>query len=233
MKVWIAVTDRPTESSSCAPSKVGSIEEAVVDQLSGLVAPGARQALVRLARLAAENEAAWESQLTHISDTLRIEPSPGGISFDRDALARTPPPVRARVVRRLARRVGLTLDEAGTRVALEFCASGRSGTGIDLGGGLVMRRELDRVVLGCPPETGADEHLQIDDVGPGSGQALVGGRSVRVSWGGSAADAHEYVACLEVRLPLVVRARRDGDRIRLPGGTRKLNAVPVPSGRRS
>jgi tRNA(Ile)-lysidine synthase len=190
-----------------------------------LVAPGARRALVRLARLAEENEAAWQTELTRTLGTLGIESHAAQLSFDRSALGRSPPPMRARIVRALGQRAGQTLDEARTRAAVEFCASGRSGTGIDLGGGLVLRRELDRLVLGSRPQRGEDEPLRIGDAGPGSGHALVGGRRVRVSWGGPAADAHEHVTCLEARLPLVVRARHQGDRIRLPGGSKKLKKL--------
>lgn len=190
-----------------------------------LVAPGARRALVRLAQLAAENEAAWHGELNRTLGVLGIETHAGQVSFDRSALGQSPAPMRARIVRALAQRAGLTLDEARTRAAVEFCATGRSGTGIDLGGGRVLRRELGRLVLGPPPRRGANEPLRIGDVGPGSGHALVGGRRVRVSWGSPAAEAHEHVTCLEARLPLVVRARLDGDRIRLPGGSRKLKKL--------
>lgn len=193
-----------------------------------LVAPGARRALVRLARLAAEDEAAWEDLLQGILDSLETKELEHGLAFSRDAFSRLHPAVQGRVFRGLLRRLGLTLDETGTRLAVDFSGSGRSGTGIDVGGGVELRRQLERLVLRRPSTTQPDRPLSIPDVGPGSGDALLGGERIPVSWGADDVETRERCERLRVdagRFPLLVRSREPGDRIRLSGGTKKLKKL--------
>jgi len=200
----------------------------VLPDVERLVASGARRALVRLARLAREDEAGWESLLPELLRPLGLEEEDGRISVDRGELMRLHPAVRARVLRALVGRLGLTLDEVGTRLAVEFASSGSSGGGIDLGRSVALRRELDRLVLGARIPVAADRPLSIPDVGPGSGEVVLGGRTIPVAWGGEEAAARLsaerfYVAAL--RFPLLVRSRGPGDRIRLPGGTKKVKKL--------
>jgi tRNA(Ile)-lysidine synthetase-like protein len=73
-----------------------------------------------------------------------------------------------------------------------------------------------------------DRPLVIPDAGPGSGEAWLGGRAVPVSWGGPDVAGGLGVATFdpsEIRFPLCVRAREDGDRIHLPGGTKKVKKL--------
>jgi tRNA(Ile)-lysidine synthase len=219
-----------------------ALRHRVLPDIERLVAPGARRALVRLAALAREDEAAWQSVLPAILAPLDVAESATSVSVDRTALAALHPAVRARILRRLAKSLGLTLDEAATTLATEFTGStsvrsirsvrSRAGRGfsLDVGGGITLRRELDRVWMGTASRAAEqpDRPLVIPDAGPGSGEAWLAGRAVRVSWGGPDVAGGVDVATFDpdaLRFPLCVRAREDGDRIRLPGGTKKVKKL--------
>jgi tRNA(Ile)-lysidine synthase len=213
------------------------------------VASGARSSLVRLARLARENEAAWSAVMPDLLGPLDVSwEGEGGLtlSWDRAAADALPRPLRGRVLRHLSTLVGTALDEGGTRLGVEFITASRSGSGIDLGGGIELRRELDRLFLVASRATGLDVPLQIRDPGSGEGEAVLGGRPVSVSWGaqwgdqwgdqdGSSGDEGVFPV-EELEFPLLVRGRVSGDRIRLSGGSRKLKKLlleaRIPSGRR-
>lgn len=155
-----------------------------------------------------------------------------GLSLDRARLQELHPGVRARVLRALAGRLGVSLDHAATRLAVDFAAFGASGRAIDLGGSVSFGVELDRCVLGRPMPLGEDRPLAIRDAGPGRGAVVLAGHTVPVAWGGDEALTLERWASFGVeaiRFPLVVRSRRPGDRIRLPGGTKKVKKVMLES----
>lgn len=201
------------------------------------VAPGARRALVRLAGIAAENEDAWAAVLPDVIahlDVVRSRPA-GDVGADgltlscsKEAVEGLPPALRARVMRHLAAEVGRVLDSTATRRAVDFADSSRSGSRIDLGGGIELRTELDRLVLGRSSSVAPDEVVQIPDAGPGSGAAILGGRSVSVVWGSEegppVGEAGEF-AVAQLDFPLTVRGRRPGDRISLMGGTSKVKKL--------
>jgi tRNA(Ile)-lysidine synthase len=207
-----------------------ALRHRVLPDIEKLVAPGARRALVRLAALAREDEAAWESTLPAILAPLDVAETDTSVSVDRAALAALHPAVRARILRGLAKSLGVTVDEAGTSLASEFTGSTSSGFSLDVGGGITLRRDLDRVWMGRPsrvPEA-PDRPLVIPDAGPGSGEAWLAGRAVQVAWGGPEAAGALDVATFDpgaLRFPLCVRARADGDRIRLAGGTKKVKKL--------
>jgi tRNA(Ile)-lysidine synthase len=220
-----------------------ALRHRVLPDIEERVAPGARRALVRLAALAREDELAWRSILPAILAPLDVVESDGSVSVDRAALAALHPAVRARILRRLAKALGAALDEAATSLATEFTGStsvrsirsvrsGSKGKGfsLDVGGGITLRRELDRVWLGTSvavPEQ-PDRPLLIPDARPGSGEAWLAGRTFAVSWGGPDVEGGLDVATFdprELHFPLCVRAREDGDRIRLPGGTKKVKKL--------
>ena len=217
------------------------------------VAPGARTALVRLGTLAAREEEAWTEALSIVLDGLhprheaqredpdRAAAPPGGVSVERAALLDLGEALRARVLRHLANAVGRTLDEAATARAVEFTTSADSGRALDLGGGIVLRRELGLFVLDAPASRPApDRPLVIPDAGPGSGGARVGGRELRCTWHrGRVQDPTASTASFalgEVAFPLVVRGREPGDRMTTSAGTKKLKQLlleaRVPSGNR-
>jgi tRNA(Ile)-lysidine synthase len=184
--------------------------------------------LVRLADQAGDEEAAWESVVPRLLGPLDVRDVEGGVSFDRGALLELHPTVRARVVRALARALGNTLGHAATRRVIAFSVQGSSGRAIQLGGSLSFAIELDRCVLGRALEATEDQALAIEDGGPGRGWVVLSGSSIPVAWGGDEARRRrvsEHFAMSALRFPLTVRSRRPGDRIRLPGGTRKVKKV--------
>ncbi|MGE0160137.1 MAG: tRNA lysidine(34) synthetase TilS [Gemmatimonadales bacterium] len=221
--------DDPTNSSLRYARN--ALRHRVLPEIERLVAPGARRALVRLSAIAREDEAAWASVLPSLLEPLDVTEREGAVSVDRDALAALHPAVRARILRALASGLGVTLEETGTRLAGEFVASAGSGLALDVGGGLTLRRELDRVWLDVVPtrlDASADRPLVIPDARPGSGEAWLAGRPVSVSWGRADVGGALRSASFDprtLRFPLRVRAREAGDRIRLPSGTKKVKKV--------
>lgn len=211
----------------------------ILPRLEEAVAPGAVEALAGLARRAREGEEAWESLLPELLAPLDVRAvGPGGVSFLREPLLARSAPVRARLIRALVRRVGGTLTDVGTRSAVTFITAGASGTGIDLPRGLRLRRDLDRLVLAGSPGTGHGRALTIPSCGTGAGDAVVGGRRWKVSWGreSTGATEEEVFASRDLRFPLEVRAWRPGDRMRFLYGRKKLKKVfleaRVPAPRR-
>lgn len=147
----------------------------------------------------------------------------------RTPLAAAHPELRARCVRILARRLDLRATRGGTREAVQFISEGRSGGRVDLGGGLQIAREFDRLWLGRPDEPAPDTVLLLEGPRPGSGTALLGGRRVRIAWGPEGGPGDEGIrAALDrgrLRFPLRLRSRRDGDRLRTGGRDRKLKEL--------
>jgi tRNA(Ile)-lysidine synthase len=224
------------------------IRHRILPEAEASVAPGARRALVRLARLAAAEEEAWDGLLESLLGSVEVTGDGGTedgkeIVVSRDALLGLHAAVRARILRSLVARLGQTLDEGGTALAVQFSSSGRSGGGVSLGGDVELRRRLDRLVLLRPTAAEPDRTLTIPDGGPGRGTVRLGGRQVEIWWTGRAGELGELgeaVETLEIsadRLPVVVRAPAPGDRIRLPGGTKKLKKLfleaRIPADRRA
>jgi len=200
----------------------------VLPDIEGLVAPGARRALVRLADLAREDEAAWESVLPTLLERLGVVRFEHGLDLDHAALCALHPAVRARVLRALVAQVGVALDEDATRRGVEFVDASRSGQSIDLRAGLELRRDLDRMLVSRRTKSPGDRPLVIPDSGPGSGRALLAGRDLAVTWGLRSDARGKLVAAFDIerlRFPLCVRAREPGDRIRLDGGSKKVKKL--------
>ena len=203
------------------------LRASVLPELETSVAPGARRALVRLAELAREEEDAWLSLLPEMLASVGLEEQEGAISLDFARIARLHPAVRGRIIRELGERLGHRLDAAGTRYAAAFSSSGVSGRRVELGGALVLRRDLDRLVLVGESVPEADRHVRIADARRGSGRAFLGGRRLAVEWSPQQnfGPMPQRFAVTDPRFPLTVRARLPGDRIRLAGGTKKLKKV--------
>lgn len=226
----------PTNSGGFARNV---IRARVLPVLEGEVAPGARAALGRLARRARDDEAGWRSLEPSLLARVDARREPGGFSLDRDASLELHPAVRARVLRALARKLGVALHDAGTRLAVEFTRSGGSGSAIPLGGGVVLRRELERLHVGRVDPPPPDLEATIPTPGEGQGRARLGGRVHEVTWS-LTPPADEGTLRLtegEVEFPLTVRAFRPGDRIRMEYGTKKLKKLfleaRVPLGERA
>ncbi|MDH3272266.1 MAG: tRNA lysidine(34) synthetase TilS [Gemmatimonadota bacterium] len=199
------------------------------------VAPGAKRSLVRLASIAREESDAWQAALEIVLDSLSVERSAAQLSVDRDALLALGPPLAARVVRLLAAGADVTLGMSATERAMRFCSGGASGSGVELGAGVELRRALDRMVVRWIEDPGTqsappplDEAATIPSAEPGQAEALVNGRPVRVRWGrGTAPCEHGETTfrLADLAFPLRVRNRVPGDRIELAGGTRKVKKV--------
>jgi tRNA(Ile)-lysidine synthase len=219
---------REDESNRSLRFARNALRHRVLPDIERMVAPGARRALVRLADLAREEEAGWESVVAALLESLELEQRDGRHSVDRRRLEALHPAVRARVLRTLAAKVGRSLDEATTRRAVEFVATAASGVVIDLGGAVTLRKDLDRIAVGAATTVPADRAVHIPDTRPGAGSALLAGRVISVSWGGDVAASGYEAASFdadELRFPLCVRARLPGDRIRLQGGTKKVKKL--------
>lgn len=203
----------------------------VIPRLESIV-PGASRALARLAARARAEEAAWESVLAGLEKELVVERSEGCIELARPLLLEYHAEVRARVLRRILRRLGSVPDRAGTRSAVEFTTYGKSGAGIDLAGGVRVEREFDRIRIRrtTPVESPLrDRTLVIETPDDGEGRVTIGGREYSVRWGRALEESNVDAAISlrpeAVRFPLEVRPWRPGDRIRLPYGTKKLKKV--------
>jgi tRNA(Ile)-lysidine synthase len=141
--------------------------------------------------------------------------------------------------------VGARLDERATRLAVDFAAAAASGRRHDMGGAWTLRTELDRLALRAEFPVPRDVPLRIPDAGPGQGDALIAGESYRVVWCLEGRDAPASASARHaerfdpdaLRFPLSVRAREPGDRIRLPGGTKKVKKLllerRIPAARRA
>lgn len=204
-----------------------ALRHEVLPALEAGAAPGARRALVGLARRARQEEEAWQSLLPGLLDALGIEREPGRISLSREGLRAHHPGVRARLLRAVARELGSPLKESGTRAALEFTNYCESGRERHLSAALTIRREFDRLVLARPRASEEDRSVLIPGPAAGEGRLVVGGRSFHIRWdtARSVGRWEEAFSVGDVRFPLRVRGWAPGDRVRLACGTKKLKKV--------
>lgn len=215
-----------------------ALRHVIIPSIEAAVAPGARGALVRLGASATVDREAWEQAIALLLEGMNVSRSGNSVEVDVTALAALAPALRTRVTRSLVEELEHRLDYDSTKRAVAFVEDGRSGTRIELGGGLEMARELDRIVLrridGTGPASEADRVLEIPSPIRGSGTAIVGGCPVHVEWaahtaalagGPVSAGEQERFSLEELDFPLRVRGRRAGDRIGLAAGTRPLKKV--------
>ncbi|MFH1765094.1 MAG: tRNA lysidine(34) synthetase TilS [Gemmatimonadota bacterium] len=199
----------------------------ILPQLQDGPAPRAKEALRRLARLARENEDAWESLLPRLLESV-LEEDNGAFFIVRGGLLAYHPAVQTRLLREIFRRSGVELDEAGTRAAVEFTRSGASGRFLTLPGRVRLTRDFDRFRLGEAERSGEDKPLIVSEPTAGSGEVTIGGRCFRVVWG--AQEPKGCRAMVEIPLsgvdfPLMLRGWKPGDRIHLSYGTKKLKKL--------
>ena len=208
------------------------LRQEILPRLEADVASGAREALVRLARLAEHEDQAWKSLLPGLLSGIVDSADERRIVVSRPAFVAYHPAVRARLLREIVGRFGVVLDEAGTRVAEGFAASGASGRGVDLAGNITVRRDFDRIVFevrsadeGATPMEGG---LVIRDPGPGTGRLDLGGRCLDVRWspGGPVEGPLTARFAMDTLVfPLRLRGWHPGDRIRLGYGEKKLKKL--------
>ncbi len=201
------------------------------------VAPTPRRALVRLSESARSNEEAWEEAfpalLASVDGTLSPIPSVCADTFL--GLGRS---LQERLLRLIALHLGHRLEASAVARGLEHAAGARSGSAAQIGRGLEIRRELDRLVVTHTATIEADQSLEIPDVGPGEGALLLSGTKLHVSWrlasdpephcADSKASAGEMVGRFNVSdlvFPLRLRGHLPGDRLRTSAGTKKVKKV--------
>jgi tRNA(Ile)-lysidine synthase len=199
----------------------------ILPQLRDGPIPSAREALLRLGRLAREEEEAWESLLPGLLQGVLLEEE-AGIFIVRSGLLAYHPAVRSRLLREVFRRSGIELDEAGTRGAVEFTTSGESGRSLTLPGGMRLTREFDRFRLLRAGGRGEAGSLIIREAAPGSGNFTLQGTRFRVAWG--FVRPSDLPVWLEiprsgVDFPLELRGWEPGDRVSLSYGTKKLKKL--------
>jgi tRNA(Ile)-lysidine synthase len=197
------------------------------------VAPGARRSLVRLAKLAREEEAAWDAVLRPlVAESVHEED--GALVLVRERLAAYDRPVAARVLRAALRRLGTTPDRMGTRLALQFISHAPSGRVFDLPGGVRITAEFGLARLeraaGEAPAAPPDQPLVIAAAQPGQGRFRIGGAEWTARWGPEGDGAGEDERTMRIGVdrvcfPLTLRGRAPGDRVRTRAGTRPLKKL--------
>ena len=196
---------------------IPELERLAPDTVSRLVSLG--EAAAR-ARDLNERAAAWLLERSAAGPT-----QPGRLELCRASLAMGGPEILAVALRRVARAGGVALTAGGTRAGVEFISEGRSGGRVNLGGGLEISREYDRVIIRREGAEPAPDVLLVRER-TGAGTVRIGERSLQVRWGPVSGEAplpeRIAVAVSPGHYPLMFRGWRPGDRIRLAGGTRKL-----------
>ena len=177
----------PTNRSSDIPRNV--VRRQLLPLAERHIAPGARRALHRLARLAEEENRLWRAVAPRLIGDLGVRRAEGRVSFSRDALLGFDPVVRVRLLRALAAEMGAPLDAAGTRLAVEFAGSGASGRSLSLPGGVVLSRSFERLAIVRPEgrvdadsARGKASFVAIPVPGEGEAEGLSGGSRFLVRW---------------------------------------------------
>ncbi len=210
------------------------IRHRLIPELEATSAPAFRRDLCRLSELAGRADAVVAKLTERVVDELVLQASEARIVVARTELLAYDTTARAHLLRALVARVGPRPGRIGTRIALKFVDSSSSGRAVDLAGGVVIRREFDRLIVerraadSCAP----DRELVIGEAGPSAGLAVIGGVCWEVFWklgaaddGGSAGTRLARFDSTELDFPLTLRSRRPGDRVQLAVGTRKLKRV--------
>lgn len=195
------------------------------------IRPGAARRIARLADRAADAEAAWQAVVEDAVADVAAARDGAVFVLARDRLLAYHPHVRARVLRHLLSELGHRLDRSGTAAAVEFISFGVSGARLELGSGVRLEREFDRLLLehARPRPALVDAPLEIRSPKPGSGTFVAGGQRYVANWAPAALDAGVASTASfdpsSLRFPLALRAWRPGDRIRLPYGSKKLKKL--------
>ncbi len=207
--------------------------------------PGARDALLRLARISKRTAEAMNVLIDLQLDRVIAERGGGQVVLERGPLLEFPDSVMSVLIRRAAATLGFGLTEAGTASAVEFIRSGASGTRVDLPGRACLAREFDRVrVFASEISEGraaemapGEQSLEIRVPGSGSGEICLSGWRFRVCWGttsysdpqteGGADGGWEWTEFVpgSLSFPILVRGWRPGDRMRIRSGRKKLKKV--------
>lgn len=196
------------------------------------VATGSRGSLVRLAANAARaHEELRVMEEWALQGALR-EPVPGRVEVDAALVEGLPAPLRARLARRAARRLGMSLTREATDRAVDGFGRLHPGRRLDLTGGVLLERGPGAWIFLAPglrprgreamPE---GPSIRVEDP---AGEAFLrlGRAGWRVAWGPEPRAVPGEVALADPGLlPLTVRGWSPGDRIRLRAGSRPVSKV--------
>ncbi len=213
------------------------IRHRLIPEIEANAIPHLRSRLHRLAGVARQITESLERFSERAAETLILETSESHIVVARSRFLRYDTEPQAFLLRNLVARLGQRTSRAGTRVALKFMKECSSGRRIELAGGVVIRREFDRLILGKRTNGAStrDRALVVAEAGEGVGEAWIGGGRWVVRWarGQPEGDIEPRSECEELdrfdlaalRFPLTVRSWQPGDRIQLSAGTRKLKKL--------
>ena len=218
-----------------------ALRHEVLPLLERNVASGARRALARLARLAESDAHAWSEVLPIVARTLDLRGEGAGegesgrhLTADRTSFLSLARPLRSRMIRYVVAGLGGAPDEATIARVNDFLESSTSGRAIQIGGGATVGLDLDRIVWSAPRDRqlspSGTQDVVIERDSEGRAEAVLGDRSVHVAWSTEAGEdrgAGDEASFDpdELSMPLELRARAPGDRIRLGGGSRKVKKV--------
>jgi tRNA(Ile)-lysidine synthase len=198
--------------------------------------PAAARALAMTADLAAADEAVLENRAIEMLPGLVLTSKESGITLNALALGAAPPALASRVIRLAAAdRLNVALGVRHLQAVQRLVVSERSGGSLDLPGARAEKRDgtltMRRVSGRASPRPPTSFAVALDV--PGEASIPAAGLSVTARVRRTPAqDCGPDVAILDagaLRLPLLVRSRRPGDRLRPTGapGRRKLQDLLV------
>jgi len=198
---------------------------ALLPELERTVAPAARRSLVRLARLARREEAAWRWLERRLLGGVARR-TPDGWDVDRARWSALPLGLRARLLRRMLRVFGVVPSSAGTAFLLRVMTEAASGRRVAVGRAAVLEIVFDRARLRREPAVLAGATEAVLGAASGEAETVALGRRWRWRWrrGVAGASPTPTRAALpaDVAAPLRVRPARPGDRIVAGVGVRRL-----------
>ncbi|GHG84064.1 tRNA lysidine(34) synthetase TilS [Comamonas sp. JC664] len=175
--------------------------------------------LAAFARVAAEDDALLSSLADAAFDRLRLEDG----ALDAVGVRALEPALRRRVLARLVAGVDAAVDEATLARVQRAVAEGATAT---LGRGYLLRATSGRVR--CVRQESAPAPAALRLTCAGARGALEGtGWEFSIEPSRPPAGVFGLGLGEGTRWPLTVRTRRPGDRVRMPGGQRKLQDVLV------
>jgi len=190
-----------------------------------------RARLTSIAELSREADEALTLRARQLDAASRRPARDGArdVRFDRERLAAGPATLQARVLRLCAAEQGVMLTRGATSDAVRFVRTVASGATMDLGGGLTLAREYGVIVVSRGVTQPPDRPVVIELGSAGAARLVLAGRRFEVRWGAHQAGLKRgHRIALPTggsHYPMSIRARRSGDRIRLPGGTRSLKRL--------
>lgn len=213
------------------------IRHRLIPEIEAKVIPDLRPRLCRLTEVARQTAESLERFSERAAENVILETSESRVVVARSRFLRYDKEPQVFLLRNLVARLGQRTSRAGTRVALEFIKECSSGRRIELAGGVVIRRDFDRLILErrTNDASAQERALVVPGGGVGAGEAWVGGGRWAVRWARgqpegavtpqSESEELDRFDLAALRFPLTVRGWRPGDRIQLSAGTRKLKKL--------